>query len=664
MKTLILTDHTHHSNQNSVYALARTLATDPRSSQTDIASRGLAKNNKFFQKGAITQVHGMRVDAGFDYDPTGSQFTENTTPLDLADYDLIWLRLPHPIAPAFLKAMDELDGTEKTTVVNRPSGVKETGDKAYLFNWEQFCAPMSLVKSVGEITEFAKDHPIVLKPLRGHGGKGIVKVSGKEVSTGNDKMTLTDWVADNTEELRDRGFLAVQFLEGVSAGDKRILVVNGKILAASLRLPAPDSWLCNVAQGGTSVGSEVTAEEETMVAAIAPEMIAKGVCFFGMDTLEGDDGKRILSELNTLSIGGFPQAQEQTGRPVVQQAVDELFNFVETSKALRSPKPAPPTVKQVETVQTINDLSEAKVAPGELKRYWLRLISDPLGEPVRIPVLYARGAHEGPKLALTAAVHGDELNGIRVIQRLFEDLPLKDMRGTVIGVPVVNVPAFFRQQRRYADGVDINHIMPGRADGNASQIYAARLMDRLVKHFDYLLDLHTASRGRVNSYYIRADMSGEATRQLALLQNPQLIVHNPPSDGTLRGAAAALDIPAITLEVGNPSVYQKKLIRSGLAGVHNVLSHLNITDDEIEPPATAPIICRKSYWLYTDTGGLLTVEVELLQSVKAGQVVATLRDVFGRVKKRFKAPEAGVVIGKSTNPVNSSGGRILHLGIV
>ena len=205
--------------------------------------------------------------------------------------------------------------------------------------------------------------------------------------------------------------------------------------------------------------------------------------------------------------------------------------------------------------------------------------------------------------------------------------------------------------------------MPGDAAGNASQLYAHRLLDRVIRHFDYLLDLHTASRGRVNSYYIRADMAVEATRQLALLQNPQLIVHNPPNDGTFRGAADDLDIPAITLEVGNPGVYQRKLIRSGLVGVHNVLSHLGITTDEIVPAAKPTIQCKRSYWLYTQTGGLLQLHTELLQQVAKGQLVATLRNVWGDLTQEYFAPEEGVVIGQSVHPVNLSGGRILHLGI-
>jgi predicted deacylase len=300
---------------------------------------------------------------------------------------------------------------------------------------------------------------------------------------------------------------------------------------------------------------------------------------------------------------------------------------------------------------------------GSTQNYWLQLASDGLGQPMCVPLMVARGQQEGPVLGLTAALHGDELNGVSVIQRLFADLEVEQLAGTVVAIPVVNIPGFFRQQRLFVDGRDLNHLMPGKEFGNASEVYANRLVDRFLKKLDFLLDLHTASRGRVNSYYVRADMSQEITRQLALLQNPQLIVHNPPNDGTFRGVADDMDIPAITLEVGNPSVYQKRLIRSGLVGVHNVLSHLKMTDDEIVNPEKPVIICKRSYWIYTKKGGLLHVHVDLLERIKKGALIASLRDVFGRVIDVYHAPEDGVVIGKSTNPVNQSGGRILHLGI-
>lgn len=311
----------------------------------------------------------------------------------------------------------------------------------------------------------------------------------------------------------------------------------------------------------------------------------------------------------------------------------------------------------------IEALDFAKIPKGELVRYWLHLVNDGLGVPVYVPLLVACGKKEGPVLGLTAAVHGNELNGIPVIQRLFKEVDLRQLRGTIVGVPVVNIPSLLRNKRRFIDGTDLNHIMPGREDGNVSQVYAYRLINRIVYHFDYLVDLHTASFGRINSYYIRADMDEPETHRMAMLQNAQIIVHNPPSDGTLRGAADELGIHAITLEVGNPNTFQKGLIRSGLTGIYNLMNDLGMTEGEIEMPEIPPIRCKRSYWLYTDTGGILTVHPAVTERVKKGQTIGTLRNIFGDLIREYKAPEAGVVVGKSVSPINQTGGRILHLGI-
>ena len=315
-------------------------------------------------------------------------------------------------------------------------------------------------------------------------------------------------------------------------------------------------------------------------------------------------------------------------------------------------------------VKTLKELNIDSAPKGAISRYWLEIVKDGMGIPVRIPVIIARGKTDGKTVGVTAAVHGNELNGIPVIQRLFNELDVEQLRGTIVGIPVLNVPSYLRKKRRFLDGTDLNHIMPGKPDGTVSQVYAWRVVDKIVKHFDYLLDLHTASVGRINSYYIRADMSNETVRKMALLQNAQIIVHNPPSDGTLRGTAGELDIPAITLEVGNPNMFQKGMIRDGLTGIHNLLGFLKMTDSEVEDQSTETVICKKSYWIYTDTGGLLAVHPNVTQIVKKGEKLATLRNIFGDIIKEYEAPENGVVIGKSVSPVNQAGGRILHLGII
>ena len=308
----------------------------------------------------------------------------------------------------------------------------------------------------------------------------------------------------------------------------------------------------------------------------------------------------------------------------------------------------------MEDKQHITSINLEEFSRGRLYRVWLDIITNSFGEPISIPLLIGRGSHDGPVIGITAAIHGNELNGIPVIQRLFKEIENETIHGTVIGIPVVNVLAFDRRQRRFIDGVDLNHIMPGKKDGNVSQVYAHRLID--------LIDLHTASKGRINSYYIRADLDDPVTDKLARLQHAQIVVHNPPHDGTLRGAAESLGIPAITLEVGNPSTYQKGMISSGTSGLLNALIYLRMVDGNIDEADTDPIICDSSKWIFTDRGGLLSVHPSLTEIVKAGDVIATQRDIFGDVIKEYVVEEDGIVIGKSVNPVNQSGGRILHLG--
>lgn len=315
-------------------------------------------------------------------------------------------------------------------------------------------------------------------------------------------------------------------------------------------------------------------------------------------------------------------------------------------------------------IPVISNLDIESIPRGSMQRFWLNLVSDGMGMPINIPVIVARGVAPGPTLGLTAAIHGNELNGIPIIQRFLNELDLQTLSGTVVGVPVVNAPALFRRQRRFIDGRDLNHIMPGVADGNVSQVYAYRFFDRVARHFNYLLDLHTASTGRINSYYIRADLAESTTRRMALLQNAQIVVHNPPLDGTLRGAAQALGIHAITLEVGNPNTFQKGFIRTGLTGIHNLMVELEMVDSTIEITDGPPVECSRSYWLYTDEGGILTVLPQLTELVEAGQVVARLHNIFGDLIKEYQAPEDGIIIGKSVSPINQTGGRILHLGIV
>lgn len=326
---LVLTEHTKHSNQNSLYALVAELVKHQQVNQVYVASRGNFRNKPFFEDLSTSKVEVMIADTSFDFDESGAQFLENTSTIEIQAVDVVFMRLPRPISDEFLEHLVQI--APKQIFVNNPQGIIKTSTKEFLLNFPSVCPPMTLCRSIEEVLNFADQYPIVLKPLREYGGKGVVKVKEQQVFGGDGPpKPINEYLIEIKEELESSGYLAMKFLKNVSEGDKRILVVNGEILASSLRLPAPNSWLCNVAQGGTSVPSIICSEEEEMIKKIAPILLKEGIVMFGADTLVNDDGKRILSEVNTLSIGGFPQAEKQTGIPVVKMAIDGIIAYVNT----------------------------------------------------------------------------------------------------------------------------------------------------------------------------------------------------------------------------------------------------------------------------------------------------------------------------------------------
>lgn len=300
---------------------------------------------------------------------------------------------------------------------------------------------------------------------------------------------------------------------------------------------------------------------------------------------------------------------------------------------------------------------------GQVSQVVVQMVGDALGRPLVVPVAVVRGVEPGPVVGLTAAIHGNELNGIDVIHDVLEKLNPQELRGAVVAVPVVNVPGYLRNQRYFNDNVDLNRIMPGKPNGTNSQVYAHRFMERIVTQFHYLLDLHTASTGRINSLYVRADLTHRDAAWMAKCQHPEIILHNRGQDGTLRGAATERGIPTITVEIGNPMRIQETMTRHGAIGVRNVLSYLEMIESKETLPAHEPVVCGRSYWLFTETGGILKVFPGLRHRLTAGEKVAEVVNIFGMVEDTYVAPEDGIVIGRAVNPVNQTGSRILHLGI-
>lgn len=321
---LALTDHSGHSAENSLYAFAKVLSNHPMCAQMDVATRGNPYNDPFFKAKLPARIQARPVNRNFKFRDDGHAYEQRKKIVSLHDYDVIWLRLPPPIPESFLNFL--ATAFPKQLFINDPRGIWETGSKGFLTAFPELCAPMEICTSVEDIQRARDKYPIVLKPMRAYGGQGIVRIDGDKAWVGKEEMPLSSFLAQlDGQEIN---YLAVKFLKNVDQGDKRLVVVNGKIMGASLRLPPKDSWICNVAMGGSSNQAEADADEQQIVKRLHPVLRKKGILMYGIDTLVGDDGRRLLSEINTTSIGGLPQIAQQNGKPLVEEASELIWNYI------------------------------------------------------------------------------------------------------------------------------------------------------------------------------------------------------------------------------------------------------------------------------------------------------------------------------------------------
>ena len=316
------------------------------------------------------------------------------------------------------------------------------------------------------------------------------------------------------------------------------------------------------------------------------------------------------------------------------------------------------------SIPCAEQLSLDALAPGEIHQRWVILAEDALSEATRIPVIVVRGKRPGPVFGVTAALHGNELNGMPTIHGLVAALDPERVSGSVVAVPVSNVTAFLANMREHRDGQDLNRILPGRRDGNEAEVFAHSFIGRIVQHFDFLVDLHTASFGRANSFYLRADLSLPKVCELAPLTGVDIIVDVQAAEGTLRAAATQLGVTALTIEVGDANCFQQSFITRAEQGILRLLERVGMFDASASKAPPGAVVCSHSYWSYTDRGGILNVLPELASRIRKGDLVATLVDPFGNLIREYHAPEDAIVVGKATHPLAHEGARILHLGIV
>lgn len=304
----------------------------------------------------------------------------------------------------------------------------------------------------------------------------------------------------------------------------------------------------------------------------------------------------------------------------------------------------------------------APVALGETAELRLKVAESYTAEPVTVPVTVVRGT-PGLTVFVTATVHGDELNGVGILRGLLNDTDFAGLRGTLIAVPVANVPGFLNRDRLLPDRRDLNRSFPGRPRGSLTARLADLLFHEVVRKSDFGIDLHTAGGERTNYPQIRADLSQPAVAELAQAFGCPLVIDGAGPEKSLRRTAVAAGVPTIVYEAGSAHRLERPFISVGIAGVLNVLRHLGMMPGEaVLPPLRLTV--ERTHWIRSRTGGILDLKVDLGQPLHRGQAISVNTNPFGREKRQLKAPYAGIVLGLTQLPLVHPGDAICNVARV
>ena len=300
------------------------------------------------------------------------------------------------------------------------------------------------------------------------------------------------------------------------------------------------------------------------------------------------------------------------------------------------------------------------VKPGRQSQFELPFARVVTGATESLPVKVINGRAYGPHVWLSAAIHGDELNGIQIIRRVLREIEAKTLRGAVIAVPIVNPLGFIIQSRYLPDRRDLNRSFPGSPRGSSAARLAHLFMSEIVDQCSVGIDLHTATNHRTNIPQIRADLDDPDTLKLAKAFGAPFSIHAKLRDGSLRQAAAERGKTILLYEAGQAHRFDDDAVEVGVNGVLRALRSMGMIDARL-PRNQGTTLIRTTRWVRARRGGIAEFHVDLGDWVEEGQAVASISDAFGARPTQVRATIPGHVIARLLRPLVNSGDALVHI---
>ncbi|WP_029934048.1 succinylglutamate desuccinylase/aspartoacylase family protein [Thiomicrospira pelophila] len=302
------------------------------------------------------------------------------------------------------------------------------------------------------------------------------------------------------------------------------------------------------------------------------------------------------------------------------------------------------------------------IQPGERRTVDLVVGKLYTHSPITMPVQVLCGRQAGPVMFVSAAIHGDELNGVEIIRRLLKVPGLRQLKGTLIAVPIVNLHGFINQSRYLPDRRDLNRSFPGSEKGSLAGRVARLFLEEIVERSTHGIDLHTGAIYRSNLPQIRANLDDPQTLDLARAFGTPVILNSDLRDGSLREAAAKKGIPVLLYEAGEALRFDELAIRGGVQGILRVMRQLEMLPKSRKAQPAEPIMARSSAWVRAPQDGIFRASVKQGQRVVKDQtLLGRVSDPFGESEVEVWSPFSGIIIGQLHLPLVNEGEALFHI---
>lgn len=327
-------------------------------------------------------------------------------------------------------------------------------------------------------------------------------------------------------------------------------------------------------------------------------------------------------------------------------------------------------------------IGDIEAEPGSRHTGFIRAIQLADGSWVDFPLIIVAGANPGPTFYVGAAIHGDEINGIEIVNQVAAQVDPKALAGTILAVPVQN-PLGLRNQHRFPLGqllkspldqspADMWASFPGNPEGNTTELMTSILYEQVISHAEVLLDIHTPTTGGRYAPFAflppsRFGVLARRAEELARAFGVDFILDAEQgiyvSDGTPHVVLTTKGAVGFGVELGEGGRLEAEPVERGVRGLTNLLCFLRMLPGPVESFGRQTVI-RRMTPVRCRHGGLLHLETELGSELAAGQPIATITNVFGEVVETIRAPHAGPLVRITTFPTVTSGERVAQIGVL